>query len=161
MNELAGDLLAAFLPGLTRPERTGSEREHNLRWAERRLRGKRGRRDPQKLSASEVWHHLFARLPTCRYCRTPIMAGCRLDGQLVTRRRRFCDDACKMRKVRTLTSSRVCAPEKRIDFSFRQPALPEDGACGFFADRCGFRKEAARVNEMREVHHEITVPRLW
>ena len=67
---------------------------HNREWARRRIQGKRKLWDTP--SYGEILTRLGRNMPICRYCHTPILVGCRLGNQLVTRRRKFCDGACKM-----------------------------------------------------------------
>lgn len=69
---------------------------HNLRWAQRRLKGK----DAAHMSRDDVLTKLRGRLPLCRCCYSVILVGCRLDGKRITRRRAYCDDVCKMRAQR-------------------------------------------------------------
>jgi hypothetical protein len=40
------------------------------------------------------------RLMVCAYCRTPILRGFRLNGELITRAKVFCSNSCKMNKWR-------------------------------------------------------------
>ncbi len=68
---------------------------HNLKWAKHRIQGKRKEWDNP--SYEEVSRRIRGDFPKCRYCRTPILLGCRIKGKRITRRREFCDDACKMR----------------------------------------------------------------
>ncbi len=77
------------------------EWDHNLRWAEKRIRGRRKNNvDLQQLSFTQVLSRIRGRLRACPSCHTPILVGCIVDGKRVTRRREYCDDACKMRLVR-------------------------------------------------------------
>jgi hypothetical protein len=74
--------------------------EHNIQWAERKLRRARSRTKRPTVSVADILRVLAHGNRLCRAWHTPILAGCRIDGHMVTRGREFCSDACKMRVQR-------------------------------------------------------------
>lgn len=77
---------------------TACDRLHNLRWARRRLQT--ARRTQQPRDVGDMAGLLVRGCRYCRSCHTPILAGCRIWGHLVTKRRLYCDDACQMKHER-------------------------------------------------------------
>lgn len=99
MNRLFGDLIAAFGEGLQKPERppeylSSTDWDYNVRRAQRLLAGKKNRVGPW--TASQVYRILGRGSKLCKACHTPMLRGFKLNAQRITRRRDFCDDACKM-----------------------------------------------------------------
>ena len=81
--------------------------EFNIRWARRRLGGKKHLTGPW--TASEAAKKLVRGGCLCRGCRTYLIRGFRINGQKITRAREYCDDACKMRAERR--KQRMAAPK--------------------------------------------------
>ena len=82
----------------TQPELRAGEWEHNVKWAAKRL--KKYFRQSTFFSYAEILTALCRHRKICKFCHTPILAGCRLAGRLITRRSRYCDSVCKMRAAR-------------------------------------------------------------
>jgi hypothetical protein len=68
-----------------------------LAWARRRVSRRLG---PQGPWAVPAVMRVLVRRRICAACHTPILAGGWLAGKQITRRREYCDEACKMRQVR-------------------------------------------------------------
>jgi hypothetical protein len=95
--------LALHLAGLKIPDdaetrhlRESPDWNHNLAWAERKLKRARSRSTRPITSVADVLRVLGRTSPLCRACRTPILVGCHVSGRTVSRAREFCCDACKM-----------------------------------------------------------------
>lgn len=74
--------------------------QHNTQWAEGKLSRARSRTRRRIASVPHVLRVLAHGNRLCRACHTPVLAGCRIDGQAITRGRAFCCDACKMQVQR-------------------------------------------------------------
>ncbi len=111
MYQLLARLLAHFTtaacPAAQAAEVPQADWHGNVEWATCRLAGKRGRRDPYALDYGEACHWLTRGMRPCGYCHAPILVGARLDGQLVTRARRFCGEACKKASLRRTARQRT------------------------------------------------------
>lgn len=102
MNRLFGDLIQHFASDLPKhktlpPTSFGrADWNHNVRHARRILESKNHR--PGPWTASEVYQKLGLGhgWKLCKGCGSLILRGFRINGELITRRREFCDDACKM-----------------------------------------------------------------
>jgi hypothetical protein len=99
--------LALHLAGLKIPDDAATKRlkdsadwSHNLAWAERKLKRARSRTTRPITSVADILRVLAGTDPLCRACHTPILAGCRIGGRMVSRAREFCCDACKMQMRR-------------------------------------------------------------
>ncbi len=76
----------------------GPDWNYNIEWARKRVFGKSKSADAFQPDA--ILTRLTRKLPICRQCHTPILAGCKLAGKRITRGREYCDDACKMKGAR-------------------------------------------------------------
>ncbi len=81
---------------------------YNLRLAKKRIGSQRG----EDHSLGKIVAVLLRRYrrrkkqDLCRSCHTPILVGYLLDGHKVTRRRKYCDEGCKMRDARCRQNKR-------------------------------------------------------
>jgi hypothetical protein len=99
--------LTLHLAGLKIPDDAAMKRlkespdwNHNLAWAERKLKRARFRTTRPITSVADILRVLAGTDPLCRACHTPILVGCRIDGHTVSRAREFCCDVCKMQMRR-------------------------------------------------------------
>lgn len=110
MRELLDSLTLHLTAPAEGPAKGGAEKcgllspkdwAHNLRWAIRKIqRGTRAKKRPPPESFKDYLLVLAKGCPPCPNCRTPILVGCHLDGQRISRNRQFCDDSCKMQQER-------------------------------------------------------------
>lgn len=102
MRTLLASLAAYFSQGTHQisppPELQPGEWEHNIKWAEKRLRKLFNKsRQP---SFADMVMVLSRNCIPCGYCATPILRRSRLAGKRITKRRNYCSDACKMKADR-------------------------------------------------------------
>jgi len=105
VNRLFGDLIATFGEGLLQSKGSPDyisprDWEYNLKRAKRLLSGKNHRAGPW--AASDVYRIIGRGSTLCKACHTPLLRGFKINDRLITRRRQFCDDACKMNSKRQL-----------------------------------------------------------
>ena len=108
MTQLFGALVSALsveTPAATNPAVPDDpDWGRNLKWATARL-GKRLGGEPPWPTKDVI--QVLARHDknaVCKACHTPLLAGGWLGGKRFTRRRQFCDDACKMTFARRTSS---------------------------------------------------------
>jgi hypothetical protein len=80
------------------PEVSAAEWKFNLKHAKRILL--KNRRRLLGLSPLDIYRSLGRGKKLCPGCRTPILVGFRLGGELITRRKNYCDDICKKKAQR-------------------------------------------------------------
>ncbi len=97
MNQLCGELLASLseppLPSLNPGVTASPDWTHNVRWARWRMRTARPTVWPTH--ADEILRLLTRGCRRCGYCRTPLLAGCRLGGKTVRKNRQYCGEPCR------------------------------------------------------------------
>jgi hypothetical protein len=102
INWLFGELIRVFANEVAEPEHLPPEDineadwEYNVRRARRLLE----RKHPGPWTALEVYRTLGRGARLCGACRTFLIRGFRITGRRITRARKFCDDACKMKAER-------------------------------------------------------------
>ena len=77
----------------------------NRRWVERRIQT--AKRETRPTLFAEAASVLSRGYRVCRFCHTPILVGCRIDGVKVTRGREFCDPSCREAHRRRHATNRV------------------------------------------------------
>jgi hypothetical protein len=88
-------------------EMSAKDWRHNLRIARKQVRGKRFENIADVYAAIipkiKVDSRKARQIP-CGYCHTPMLFGFVIGGRKITRRKRFCSDACKMARKRRKNS---------------------------------------------------------
>lgn len=105
MRETLATLGVAIFSGKQeRPEGVDAKQwGHNIRLAKKWLRKRRLTRDQWSLGeicSAIIWRRRMngrVRQVLCKTCHTPLLIGYFVNGHKITRRRKFCEDACKMR----------------------------------------------------------------
>jgi len=107
VNWLFGELIRVFANEVPEPEHvppkgiSAADWEYNVRRARRILE----RKHAGPWTALEVYRTLGRGARLCNACRTFLIRGFRINGRRITRARKFCDDACKMRSERRKKNS--------------------------------------------------------
>src|SRR5262249_37668384 len=102
VNWLFGELIRVFANQVPEPESvppegiSAADWEYNVRRARRILE----RKHPGPWAPLEVYRALGRDARLCGACRTFRIRGFRINGRRITRARKFCDEACKMKAER-------------------------------------------------------------
>jgi len=108
VNWLFGELIRVFANQVSEPEHmppegiVAADWEYNVRRARRILE----RKHSGPWTPLEVYRALGRGARLCGTCRTFLIRGFRINGRRITRARKFCDDACKMKAERREKNSR-------------------------------------------------------